>query len=180
MTMANSKRIGAFGVTEVPMLDLHELAAGKLAALFGRAASRDLIDVRELLSEATLDPEQLRLGFVVYGGISRRDWRTVSLDDVQTGARRAGAAPARTDLAEWSQRLVSDCRERLTVLLPLRAAETEFLDHLNDRGDIVPELLTADPEMQRLLRGHPGLRWKALNVRQHRGLDSGTDETDES
>ena len=56
----------------------------------------------------------------------------------------------------------------------------ELLDHLNDRGEIVPELVTADPEMQRLLRGHPGLRWKALNVRQHRGLDSGTDETDES
>jgi hypothetical protein len=40
--------------------------------------------------------------------------------------------------------------------------------------------LTADQDMQRLLRGHPGLRWKALNVRQHRGLDSGTDETDET
>jgi hypothetical protein len=186
---ADSKRIGAFGVTEVPMLDLHELAAGKLAALFGRAASRDLFDVRELLGAATLDPEQLRLGFVAYGGISRRDWRTVSLDDVQADSRevdqqlvpllRAGAAPARTELAEWSKRLVSDCRERVAALLPLRAAETEFLDHLNDRGEIVPELLTADQDMQRLLRGHPGLRWKALNVRQHRGLDSGTDETDE-
>jgi len=187
---ADSKRIGAFGVSGVPMLDLHELAAGKLAALFGRSASRDLFDVRELLTTTNFDPECLRFGFVVYGGISRRDWHTVSLDDVQVDARevdqqlvpllRAGAAPARTDLAEWSKRLVSDCRERLAVLLPLRAAETEFLDHLNDRGEIVPELLTADPDMQRLFRGHPGLRWKALNVRQHRGLDSGTDETDES
>jgi hypothetical protein len=178
---AASNRIGAFGVTEIPMLDLHELAAGKLAALFGRAARRDLFDVRELLSATTLDPEQLRLGFVVYGGINRRDWRTVSLDDVQVDARevdqqlvpllRAGAAPARADLAEWSKRLVSDCRERLAVLLPLRAAEMEFLDNLNERGDIVPELLTADPKMHEILRGHPGLRWKALNVRRHRGLE---------
>jgi hypothetical protein len=190
LARAASKRIGAFGVTEIPMLDLHELAAGKLAALFGRAASRDLFDVRELLSTTALHPEQLRLGFVVYGGISRRDWRTVSLDDLQADSReadlqlvpllRAGAAPARTESAEWSKRLVSDCRERLTALLPLRADETEFLDHLNDRGDIVPELLTADPAMQRILRGHPGLRWKALNVRQHRGLDSGIDETGEN
>lgn len=29
-------------VTQVPMLDVHEVAAGKLGALFGRAASRDL------------------------------------------------------------------------------------------------------------------------------------------
>jgi len=31
------------------MLDRHELAAGKLAALFGRTASRDLFGVQELL-----------------------------------------------------------------------------------------------------------------------------------
>jgi len=30
---APSKRIGAFGVTEIPMLDLHELAAGKPRSL---------------------------------------------------------------------------------------------------------------------------------------------------
>jgi len=181
LTMAPSKRVGGFGVTEVPMLDLHELAAGKLAALFGRTASRDLFDVRELLAATTLEPEQLRLGFVVYGGISRRDWRTVSLDDVQVDVRevdrqlmpllRAGLAPARADVAAWSKHLVNDCRERLTALLPLHAAETEFLDHLNDRGDIVPELLTTDPKMLEILRGHPGLRWKALNVRRHRGLE---------
>lgn len=80
---ADSKRIGAFGVTQIPMLDLHELAAGKLGALFGRAASRDLFDVRELLATMPFDAERLRLGFVVYGGINRRDWRTVALDDVQ-------------------------------------------------------------------------------------------------
>lgn len=186
---ADSKRIGAFGVSGVPMLDLHELAAGKLAALLGRAASRDLFDVRELLTATTLDPERLRLGFVVYGGISRRDWRTVSLDDVRVDPReldqqlvpllRAGAAPARADRVAWSERLVSECRERLAVLLPLRAAEMAFLDRLNDRGEIVPELLTTEVEMQQLLRGHPGLRWKALNVRQHRGLDGGRDEPDE-
>jgi hypothetical protein len=90
--MADSKRIGAFGVAEVPMLDLHELAAGKLAALFGRAASRDLFDVRELLAATTLDPERLRLGFVVYGGINRRDWRTVSLDDVRADPREPESA----------------------------------------------------------------------------------------
>lgn len=176
---ADSKRIGAFGITEVPMLEVHELAAGKLAALFGRAASRDLFDVRELLTATTFDPERLRLGFVVYGGINRRDWRTVTLDDVQVDPREvdqqlvpllhAGVAPARADLVAWSERLAGECRERLSALLPLRAAEMEFLGHLNDQGEIVPELLTAEPEMQRLIRGHPGLRWKALNVRKHRG-----------
>lgn len=185
----DSRRIGSFGVTQVPTLDVHELAAGKLAALFGRTASRDLFDVRELLTETVFDRERLRLGFVVYGGINRRDWRTVRLDELRVDPRevdqqlvpllRAGVAPARADLGAWSERLAADCRDRLFAVLPLRAEELEFLTRLNDRGEIAPELLTADPEMQRLLRSQPGLHWKALNVRKHCGLDGGSDDTDE-
>jgi hypothetical protein len=173
-------RLGSFSVTQVPMLDVHELAAGKLAALFGRAASRDLFDVRELLGGTSFDREKLRLGFVVYGGASRRDWRTVSIDDVQEDPHevdrhlvpllRAGVAPAREDLVEWTRRLVADCRDRLSVVLPLRVEEIEFLDRLNGEGDIAPELLTADKGLQRTIRAHPALECKALNVRKRRGL----------
>ncbi len=184
----DSKRIGSFGLPQVPTLDVHELAAGKLAALFGRTASRDLFDVRELLMETAFDRERLRVGFVVYGGINRRDWRTVRLDDLRADPRevdqqlvpllRSGVAPARADLAAWSDRLAADCRDRLSSVLPLRAEELEFLERLNDRGEIAPELLTADPEMQRLLRSHPGLHWKALNVRKDRGLEGGREDTE--
>jgi len=186
---ADSRRIGTFGATQIPMLDVHELAAGKLAALFGRSASRDLFDARELLAATSFDPERLRLGFVVYGGVNRRDWRGVSLDDVRAEPRevdqqlvpllRAGTVPPRAELATWSEHLVAECRDRLGAVLPFRAEEAEFLDRLNDRGEVVPELLTADGQMQRLLRGHPGLRWKALNVRKHRGLDEAEGEADE-
>ncbi len=99
--IADSKRIGAFGISGVPLLDVHELAAGKLAALFGRAASRDLFDARELFATGSFAAERLRLGFVVYGGINRRDWRGVSLDDLQartlvrwTGDSCRSCAPA--------------------------------------------------------------------------------------
>lgn len=187
---ADSRRIGAFGAAEIPLLDLHELAAGKLAALFGRSASRDLFDARELLAKAHFDPERLRLGFVAYGGMNRRDWRSVALDEVRADPRevdqqlvpllRAGAAPARAEIAAWSERLVTECRDRLSAVIPLRAEETEFLERLNERGEIAPELLTAEAEMQQRLRGHPGLRWKALNVRRHRGLPGGMEETDEA
>lgn len=177
----DSKRIGAFGATRVPVRDVHELAAGKLAALFARAASRDLFDVRELLASTPLDAERLRLGFVVYGAINRRDWRTVALDDVKADPRdvdrqlapllRAGLAPSRKDLVPWTERLVGECRDRLSGLLPLRPEEVEFLARLNDRGELAPELLTAAADMQQRLGVHPGLRWKALNVQKHRGLD---------
>ena len=182
--MADSRQVGSFGISGVPVLDIHELVAGKLAALFGRTASRDLFDMHGLLTGGTFDTERLRLGFVVYGGISRRDWRTVSLDDVQADPidverrlmplLRAGTGPTRADLAAWSAALVAESRELLSAVLPLRPDEREFLENLNERGEIVPELLTGDVAMQELLRGHPGLRWKALNVRRYHGLGGGS------
>jgi hypothetical protein len=172
--------VGSFGVTAFPVLDPHELAAGKLAALFGRAASRDLFDVREFLRSVALDRDTLRLGFVVYGGISRRDWRTVSLDDIDVDPAdvdrqlvpllRGPVAPRRDQTAEWAERLVDECRDLLAAVLPMSATEIEFLDRLNDRGENMPELLTDDKELQTTIRAHPGLRWKALNVRKHYGL----------
>jgi hypothetical protein len=163
------------------MLDVHELAAGKLAALFGRTASRDLFDVRGLLGAALLDPAKLRLGFVVYGGMNRRDWREVAIHDAEVDATdvdrtllpvlRADGAPSRADLPGWTERLIRECRKLLSAVLPLEPAEIEFLTRLNDRGEIVPDLLTSDGALRSIILGHPGLRWKALNVREHRGLE---------
>ena len=88
---------------------------------------------------------------------------------------RADLAPARREVAAWAARLVTECRERLFLVLPLREQEQEFLRRLNDQGEISPELLTTDPAMQTVVREHPGLRWKSLNVRLHHGLDSAGD-----
>jgi predicted nucleotidyltransferase component of viral defense system len=144
-TLATSRPVGSFAVANVPVLDKHELAAGKLAALFGRTASRDLFDARELLHRGGLDRERLRLGFVVYGGVNRRDWRDVSLDEVQADPvdvdrrlvpmLRADVAPASNEIAEWTRRLVEQCKDLLSMVLPLEAQECEFLSALNDRGD---------------------------------------------
>ncbi|MBW2635246.1 MAG: nucleotidyl transferase AbiEii/AbiGii toxin family protein, partial [Deltaproteobacteria bacterium] len=85
--VSDSRSLGTFNATQVPVLDVHELAAGKLAALFGRNASRDLFDVCSLLREQTLDGLRLRLGFVVYGGANRRDWRTITIEDIRADSR---------------------------------------------------------------------------------------------
>lgn len=165
------------------IVKLHELAAGKLAALFSRDASRDLFDTQQLLRRGGLNRSRLRAGFVVYGGINRRDWRSVSLDDVKADPRdvdqqlvpmlRGDLAPARNDLTEWTSNLVTDCRDLLSIVLPFEPQESEFLERLNDRGEIIPELLTEDSDLQAIIRSHPGLLWKALNVRKHQRLDDG-------
>lgn len=132
--------------------------------------------MRELLGRGGLDRDRLRLGFVVYGGFNRRGWRGVSLDDVRADPGevdqrlvpmlRGDAVPAHDRIAEWTARLVADCKDLLSFVLPLEPNERIFLDRLNDRGEIVPELLTDEVRMQELLRLHPGLLWKALNVRK--------------
>jgi hypothetical protein len=171
--------VGSFKAAPVPVLDPHELAAGKLAALLARSANRDIFDAHRLLGTPDLERARLRLAFVVYGGINRKDWRTVSADDVKGDLAdaprdlvpmlRSDLAPARGEVAAWLDKLVAECRERLALVLPLAANELEFLERLNGAGDIVPELLTDDAATQAVLREHPGLKWKALNVKKRVG-----------
>jgi predicted nucleotidyltransferase component of viral defense system len=178
---ADSHTVGRLSASAVPVLDLHELAAGKLAALFGRNASRDLFDVRELLRLDGLDHGRLRTGFVVYGGCNRLDWRDLSLDMIGTTPEdverqlvpmlRGDLAPARRDLKSWTGDLVAECRHLLGAVLPLEENEIEFLTWLNEGGEIVPDLITDDEEERRIISIHPGLLWKALNVSKHTGRE---------
>lgn len=74
VTRMDSVPLGRHGCIGFPVLDLHELAAGKLAALFARSAARDIADSVRLLRDSRIDTERLRLGFVLYGAMSRLDW----------------------------------------------------------------------------------------------------------
>ncbi|MBW1700342.1 MAG: nucleotidyl transferase AbiEii/AbiGii toxin family protein, partial [Deltaproteobacteria bacterium] len=143
----------------IPVLDLHELAAGKLAALLSRRQARDLFDCHRILNMDDLERDRLRIAFVVYGGMNRRDWRTLSIEDVDfdpaeltslliptldTRAIQEQGSPA-----EFGARLVRECREGLGVVLPFNDAEREFLDLLLDKGEIDSTILTADESSQR-------------------------------
>lgn len=174
-TRRDSLSVGPVAAHAVPVLDEHELVAGKLAALFGRSASRDVFDAVLLLTGRPFDADRLRLAFVVYGAMSRRDWRTVSVDEVTMDPidaerrlvplLRSNGRPTRRDVASWCAHLSAQCRERLSMLLPLRPEETEFVASVIDRGEIVPELLTADPDLRQRIRSHPALEWRALQSR---------------
>ena len=179
VTIRDSHPVGSWKATGIPVMDQHELVAGKLAALFSRRQARDLFDSHRILQMDTLDPDLLRIGFVVYGAMNRKDWRTVSLDDVNFDAAelagqliptlRVNATVARTQFEEYGARLVKECRERLSLVLPFSDAEREFLNLLLDRGEIDATVLTSDTDLQQRIAIHPSLRWKAMNVRQHKG-----------
>lgn len=125
------------------------------------------------------DWDRLRLAFLAYGGWNRKDWRDVSLDDVGfdpvelrsnlVPVLNQGVVPGKADLQTWALDLVSECREGMKRFLPLPPEHLEFLNRLNDQGEIVPELVTQDAGMCALLQAHPMMNWKAVNVRQFRG-----------
>ncbi len=175
---STSRSVGSFKASDIPVVDVHELAAGKLAALLSRQASRDIFDAHRLLTEIPFDRDRLRLAFVVYGGCSRKDWRTVrvsdaGMDEKEAGQQllpllRSGQIPAKKDVGAWAAKLVQECRDKLSVVLPLTRTEVDFLSRLNDKGEIVADLLTVDPRLQTLIAAHPMLNWKAHNVREHR------------
>jgi len=121
VALRDSHPVGGERASQVLVLDEHELAAGKLAALVARSASRDLFDARELLRRPGLDPAKLRLGFVVYGGANREDRRAIRVEHVQTTAGdvdsqlvpmlRHDVRPAKTEIATWTEALVRETRE---------------------------------------------------------------------
>lgn len=178
-TRAIAKPIGTLPTPAFPILDIHELAAGKRAALLSRRASRNLLDAHHLSFRGGLDPQRLRIAFVVYGAMSRTDWRTVSVDDIAFEPRelrnqlvptlRTGAFGDATALIARARSLNDECRKALRLVLRLAEAEREFLDRLLDHGEIVPALLTNDPELGKRIAAQPMFAWKSLNVRRRKG-----------
>ncbi len=178
-TRRDSREFLGDQATKIQVLDDHELAAGKLAALLARGASRDLFDARQLLTEDVLDPAKLRLAFVVYGGINRVDWREVSADTVTTTVDdvkrqllpmlRQDIRPAPADVERWTGDLIEETRALVSAVLPLADDELAFLDRLNGQGEIEASLLTEDTDLQQRIETNPGLLWKALNVKKHIG-----------
>jgi hypothetical protein len=46
----------------------------------------------------------------------------------------------------WTAQLVEECRERLSMILPLNDDELEFVRRLNDEGEIAPALVNRRPK----------------------------------
>jgi len=179
---ADSQLLGDVQAKNIPILDLHELTAGKLAALFARHQARDLFDSHQLLSNTSFDPKRLRTAFVVYGALNRKDWRTISLKDVDFNEEEIKqmlipllhahiAGDGENDVQAFAQRLAAECRKELSIVFPLSVEEIEFLDRILTKGQIEPSLITADVELQTRIMRHPMLLWKAVNVRKHFGIE---------
>jgi len=65
VAIMDSHQLGTWRSTGIPVMDTHELAAGKLSALLARRKARDLFDSHRILHLDDLNSELLRIAFVV-------------------------------------------------------------------------------------------------------------------
>ena len=170
--------IGSFEFKSFPVLDINELAAGKLKALFERNSSKDLYDVHKILNKTELEEEKLRVAFVVYGGSSRQDWRKISLEKLDSKYTNMKntlfnmlRGNERNQLVQLRENLTDSVKKGLSVVLPFQDSEKEFLRKINLEGEIKPSLITEDSGLQNKIRKDPALRWKVKNVKEHYGLN---------
>lgn len=178
ISIVDSHPFGNFQAKKIPVLDLHELAAGKLTALLSRGQARDLYDCYQILSMHDIKHDYLRIAFVVYGGMNRKDWRTVSIEDIDFDASELARQLMPTlnieiqkkniSPAKFGEKLLNNCNKALSLVLPLKDTEMEFLNRLLDKGEIIPSILTSDKTLIRNIKKQPLLEWKALNVRQYK------------
>lgn len=146
-----SCKVGARQTQPIALLDIHELGAGKLAALFGRHASRDLFDAHELLTDPRIDFKVLKLLTIIYSAMSGKDWRKVSLDSFQFEKKEVSQQlipvlrkKMLKESANLTEDLLQDCKRALERFFPLQPNEYEFLRLLFDYGKIDASILTQE------------------------------------
>lgn len=164
-------------IANVPILNIHELAAGKLHALLGRTVSRDLFDSHKLLTTQNFDLQKLRLAFTVYAGMKSEKWQSIRLDKINFNVDDilSRLLPVlrfseiknthKKAMEEWGKMLFDECKNRLSFVLPFTDNEIKFLDKLQNKGVIEPFLITDDKVLQEKILNHPSLRWRIKQVK---------------
>lgn len=158
--------------TNAKILDIHELAAGKLNALLERDVSRDLFDSHRLLTQWPLDIEQLRLAFTVYAGMRKQSWQQINVEQLKFSVKdiRDKLIPVlkNTEAPDmrfpatkiWATKLLDECKMALATVLPFRQNEIEFLEQLQKYSEIRVDLLSDDQAFCERVSQHPLLHWR--------------------
>ncbi len=158
--------------TSSRVLDIHELAAGKLHALLERKASRDLYDSHQLLTKWPMDLEKLRLAFTVYAGMAKNRWQEIVVDNINFSVKdirdklipvlKSSEAPGMSfpEVQNWATKLMDECKVAFQAVLPFRENEIEFLDRLQNYGEICPTLISTDGTFRDRINNHPLLNWR--------------------
>jgi len=143
----------------------------------GREASRDLFDSYQLFSHWPLDNKKLRLAFVIYAGMEKNDWQEIKIDNVRFTVNDIRdklipvlksietPKPNFKEVEVWANKLVNKCKNGLGLILPFHEHEIEFLNRLQQYGEIKPELVSDDSYFCERILQHPLLHWRVKQAK---------------
>ena len=164
--------VGSKQIHNIPVLDIHELSAGKLTALIDRKTGRDIFDAFHLLKRDDINFEKLRLALVIYSGINRKiDLRQITPQDITVDVKdltnrlvpllNKNDISSMGSISTWSDNLVQQCQRDFSQLLPITTKEREFLTNLLDKGLIEPQLISDNDNLINNVKNHPAIIWSA-------------------
>tara|TARA_R110002074_G_scaffold35988_4_gene98054 strand:+ start:6030 stop:7052 length:1023 start_codon:yes stop_codon:yes gene_type:complete len=171
-----SVALGDTKAMAVPVLDIHEIVAGKLVALIARRTARDLFDAHRIIAMPDLDWSKVKLGTLMIGASARSlDWRTASVDMIGCDGKDL-AAKLITCLPGtyfdpyggqkgWIDTVTAECRQGLEPLFQFGEGEMAFLTGVLEEGIIDANRLDAPEDVRAAIEACPALRWKAQNVK---------------
>jgi len=174
----NSISMAGKQVTNLQVLDIHELAAGKLTALLERQTGRDFFDANELFQYAEIDKTILRIIFVLYAAMcSKKDMLSFSINDVTVDyndlknklipVMKNNFCDGFASTEEWATDIMNNVRKGLGALLPFTASESDFIRSVKNGTGVKPELLITNnsPIDFRLIKQHPALLWAVKKMK---------------
>jgi len=167
-----SVKVAGQQIVNLQLLDIHELAAGKLSALLSRQASRDIFDAHQLLTKSELDKNKLRLTLVIYLAMTdinlnklKKDFLDCDMIDIRNRLlplmRQTDIPRAMPELKKWTNKLISELQTELHTILPSNTEESNFINLIRTKGEIKPGLITTDPELAEIILIHPAIKWAA-------------------
>jgi hypothetical protein len=68
---------------------------------------------------------------------------------------------SRPALKAWAETLLSELKEMLSIILPLKKDEIDFINQIRVAGQIRPEFITDDPGLAKKIEIQPALAWSA-------------------
>lgn len=163
-------------VKNFQLLDIHELAAGKLTALLERETGRDFFDAHELFQYPKIDKEKLRNTFVLYAAMcSKKNMLHLRLDDITVDymdlknklipVMKNNFCEGFTSTEDWTANIINKVRSGFECLLPFSISEEAFIRSVVNGTGVKPELFMTTESLIdfSVIKKHPALLWAEKN-----------------
>lgn len=165
-------------IKKLQVLDIHELAAGKLTALLERQTGRDFFDANELFQYPKIDKNKLRIIFVLYAAMcSKKDFLNLMLEDITVDYKdlknklipvmRNNFCDGFTSTENWATNIINNVRGGFNALLPFTQDEEAFIRAIRNGSGVKPELFINDTRLIdfNAIKKHPTLLWAEMKMK---------------